>query len=282
MFLFLSFAFAGYGQDCSAPDFVVSYATMNTSTSRSVAAENLTTQKAIEMENFVNEVGFASHTKSRGHDLDGESELMVKNKFEKVMGCADIETCRSPDPVVCDFNPHMWIGSENGFKLPLCKDHDPQHPCPTSQKVVVRDDVKSSFRCIYPTTSQKSWRTASYISGRRIRKKLPSKNCKVAAKYGAERFKRGNVPTPVDFPVNTWSCRLFFETCTISFVGGYKSQFNFNKRNSYKNRRSQMNIPFKKRKLFDGCFSNESGRESSGLYLEIMEYFKFGFLLLLF
>lgn len=56
-----------------------------------------------------------------------------------------------------------------------------------------------------------------------------------------------------------------------------------------------MNIPFKKRKLFDGCFSdcngrrivdrisdsNASPRESSGLYLEIMKYFKYELLLLL-
>lgn len=86
--------------------------------------------------------------------------------------------------------------------------------------------------------------------------------------------------------------------CPISFVGGYSRQFYFNKRKFYKNQRSQMNIPFKKRKLFDGCLSDsdcnhrriverisestEKRRESSGLYLEIMESFEYGFLILLF
>ncbi|KAG6605530.1 Telomere repeat-binding protein 1, partial [Cucurbita argyrosperma subsp. sororia] len=206
----------GHDQDCSLKEYfsshdkypsgffpdVISYATMNTSTSKGVA-ETLTKQKAIEMKNLVNDVDFATHPKSCGHNLDGGNKITVNNKSEKVMSGTDMATCRSSDPVVCDWNPHMWIGSENGFKVPSSKDHGPQHPCPTSQEVG----------------------------------------------YGAERPK----------------------------TGGYKRKFNFNRRNSYKNQRSQMNIPFKKRKLFDGCFrdcngrsivekisdSNEIGRESS-------------------
>ncbi|XP_023007355.1 telomere repeat-binding protein 5-like isoform X1 [Cucurbita maxima] len=252
----------GHDQDCSLKEYffshdkypsgffpdVISYATMNTSTTKGVA-ETLTKQKAIEMKNLVNDVDFATHTKSCGHDLDGGNKIMVNDKSEKVMSGTDMAMCRSSDPVVCDWNPHMWVGSENGFKVPSSKDHGPQHPCPTSQEVGVRNDDNSSFGCIYPTTSRNSFRKAPCIRGHRIRKILASKNWNVAAKYGAERPK----------------------------TGGYKRKFNFNRRNSYKNQRSQMNIPFKKRKLFDGCFrdcngrsmvekisdSNEIGRESS-------------------
>lgn len=214
-----------------APDVVITCAMINTTNSKGVG-EILIKRKTIEMENPANEVGFASHIKSYGRNLDGEYEIMVKDEFEKVMSGIDIATCRSLDPVVCDRSPHLWIGSESGFNVPPCKDHDSQHPCPTSQEVVVRDDDSNSFGCIYPTTSRNSFKTASCTKGHRIRKILASKNWKVAAKYGAKKPK----------------------------TGGYKRKFNFNKRNSYKNQRSQMNIPFKKRKLFDGCFSDCNGR----------------------
>uniref|UniRef100_A0A1S3CKQ7 Uncharacterized protein n=2 Tax=Cucumis melo TaxID=3656 RepID=A0A1S3CKQ7_CUCME len=196
-----------------------------------VIAENLEQQKTFEMEFPVNEVAFASHLKSCIPNLDGGCEIMVKDKPEKVMSGVNIAMCRSSYPLVCDRNPHMWICSENGFEVPPCKDHGPQHPCPTSQEVVVIDD-DNNFGCIYPTTSRNSFRTAPCIKGHRIRKILASKNWKVAAKYGVKKNKSG----------------------------GYKRTFNFNKRNSYKNQRSQMNIPFKKRKLFDGCFSNCNDR----------------------
>lgn len=255
-----------------------------------VIAENLEQQKTFEMEFPVNEVAFASHLKSCIPNLDGGCEIMVKDKPEKVMSGVNIAMCRSSYPLVCDRNPHMWICSENGFEVPPCKDHGPQHPCPTSQEVVVIDD-DNNFGCIYPTTSRNSFRTAPCIKGHRIRKILASKNWKVAAKYGVKKNKSGNVPALLDNSVNTWFCSLVSNSCPlypISFVGGYKRTFNFNKRNSYKNQRSQMNIPFKKRKLFDGCFSNcndrrivdkisdsnANARETSGLYLEIMKYFK--------
>ncbi|XP_038901570.1 telomere repeat-binding protein 5-like isoform X2 [Benincasa hispida] len=185
------------------------------------------------MENPVHEVGFDSHIKSCGRSLDGGYETMVEDKSEKVMSGVDIAASRSLDPVVCGWNPQMWIGSEKGFKVPPCKDHGPQHPCPTSQEVVVRDDDNNSFGCIYPTTSRNSFRTSPCNKGHRIRKILASKNRKVAANYGAKKKPK---------------------------AGGYKRKFNFNKRNPYKNQRSQMNIPFKKRKLFDGCLSDCNGR----------------------
>ncbi|XP_022148445.1 telomere repeat-binding protein 2-like isoform X2 [Momordica charantia] len=233
----------GHDQDCSLkeyfssheeypsafpPDAMISYATMNTSTSQSVDAENLTNQKTIEIGNLVNEVGFAGHTKSCDHNLDGVNKNIVEDKSEKVMSGAEFAMCRSSDPVICDWKPHMWVCSENGFKVSSCKDHGPQHPCPTSQEVVGRDDDNNTFGCIYPTTTRNSFWTAPHIRGRRIRKILASKSWKVAVKYGAER------PN----------------------IGGYARQFYFNKRKFYKNQRSQMNIPFKKRKLFDGCLSD--------------------------
>lgn len=222
--------FAGHDQDCClkdffssqpeypsglAPDVVISCGTTNTSISNSVVAH----QKTIGMGNLVNEVGIAGHTKSCDHNLDGGNMIMVKDESEKVTSGVEFATCCSSDPVVCDWKP--WVGSENGFSGPLGKDHGPQHPCPTSKRVVGRDDDNSSFGCIYPTTSRNSFRTAPRIRGHRIRKILASKNWKIAAKYGAERPNAGYVPAPLRISVNTWLCWLAFDVYLIyptSFV----------------------------------------------------------------
>ncbi|XP_015874015.2 telomere repeat-binding protein 5 isoform X3 [Ziziphus jujuba] len=142
----------------------------------------------------------------------------------------------SEDPVVWDGEPPAIVSSDSSAKVPFCGDHNPQSSCPASRddiKVVSRDDDENSSGCTHPNTSTKYFKRAPRIGDRRIRKILASKHWKVSPRLNDETFSHPD--------------------------GDIKPLYR-SRKDCYKRQRSQMNIPFKKRKLFD----RGSGVKSDG------------------
>ncbi|BFG34108.1 hypothetical protein CerSpe_203830 [Prunus speciosa] len=173
--------------------------------------------------------------------LDGEVKTLVKdetNKSAKVLIGTGPDMCGLEDPVVWEGEPPALVSSDSSTKVPMYVDHIPQRSFPTSRadvKVVSRDDDENSSGCTHPVTSIKYSRPApSRIGDRRIRKILASKYWKVAPKLKDD--------------IHSNSCKWL--PCTKRMYRDQKPNYH-NRKNCYKRQRSQMNIPFKKRKLFD-------------------------------
>ncbi|CAL2263986.1 unnamed protein product [Prunus armeniaca] len=173
--------------------------------------------------------------------LDGEVKTLIKdetNKSAKVLIGTGPDMCGLEDPVVWEGEPPALVSSDSSTKVPMYVDHIPQRSFPTSRddvKVVSRDDDENSSGCTHPVTSIKYSRPApSRIGDRRIRKILASKYWKVAPKLKDD--------------IHSNSCKWL--PCTKRMYRDQKPNYH-NRKNCYKRQRSQMNIPFKKRKLFD-------------------------------
>lgn len=194
-----------------------------------------------EMGSFASKVdlGFSGYRDSGDCKLDCETKMMIKDNLHKT-GKVPIGTgadmCSLEDPVVCDGKPPALVSSDSSVKVPLCGDHIPRSSFSTIRdavKIVSRDDDENSSGCTHPSTIIKSVRSVSRIGDRRIRKILASKYWKVSSKLKDDK---------------------------LSNVGGDLRPSCRNRKGYYKRQRSQMNIPFKKRKFFERSTVSNSDR----------------------
>ncbi|KAM4095670.1 hypothetical protein ACJW30_08G046600 [Castanea mollissima] len=194
-----------------------------------------------EMGSFTSNVdlGFSGYRDSGNCKLDCENKLIIKDdlhKTGKVPIGIGADMCSLEDPVVCDGRPPALVSSDSSVKVPLCGDHIPCSSFPAIRddvKIVSRDDDENSSGCTHPSTIAKSSRPVSRIADRRIRKILASKYWKVSSKLKEE---------------------------TLSNVDGDLKPIFRNRKGYYKRQRSQMNIPFKKRKIFQRSSVSNSDR----------------------
>ncbi|TKY48409.1 Telomere repeat-binding protein 5 [Spatholobus suberectus] len=195
------------------------------------------------MENLASKVELSSSgcPENSGCKLDGDVSKVKDGKFGKVPIDTGTGLCCSEDPL--DEKPPALISSYGNAKLSGHDDSMPQ--CSLSKgcdNVLVdsRDDDENFSGCAHPRTKIKSFRPITCIDDRKIKKRLASKYHKVA-----EESKHN--------------------TLSNSVLDGNLKPVYSSRKNYYKSQRSQMNIPFKKRKLFH-CSSdtNSNGYIRSG------------------
>ncbi|KAG7949756.1 hypothetical protein I3843_13G078900 [Carya illinoinensis] len=182
------------------------------------------------------DLGVSGYRESGVCKLDCETKIMIKDELHnngKVPIVTGTDKCSLEDPEVWDGKPPALVSSDSSVKVPLCGDHIPCSSFPASRddvKIVSRDDDEKSSGCTHPSTITKSIRPVSRIGNRRIRKILASKHWKVSPKLKDDTLLNNDGDLK---PI----CR--------------------NRKGCYKRQRSQMNIPFKKRKIFErGSVSN--------------------------
>ncbi|XP_062084980.1 telomere repeat-binding protein 5-like isoform X3 [Humulus lupulus] len=150
-------------------------------------------------------------------------------------------------PTVFKGKPLVLPSSDCSAKAPLCGDHIPQTSLPSTRddvKVVSRDDDEKSSGCTHPSTTTRYFKRAPRIGDRRIRKILASKYWKVGSKYKDE---------------------------TLSSPDGNIKPSYRSRKDCYKRQRTQMTVPFKKRKLFDhsSVWASDGGTNSGGFFNSI-------------
>ncbi|XP_061359388.1 telomere repeat-binding protein 5-like isoform X2 [Gastrolobium bilobum] len=198
-----------------------------------------------EMENFTSkvELGSSGCPESSGSKLDGDVSKVKDelHKFEKVPIGTGTGMCCFEDPL--DEKRPTLISSGGNAKL---SGYDDSMPCSSLSKgcdnvpIVSRDDDENFSGCAHPSTKIKPFRPMTCIGDQRIRKKVASKYRKVAldSKH---------------------------DTLSNSVLDGNLKPVYSSRKNYYKHQRSQMNIPFKKRKLFHcSSVSNSDGFIRSG------------------
>ncbi|KAK7261488.1 hypothetical protein RIF29_27801 [Crotalaria pallida] len=164
------------------------------------------------------------------------------NKFEKVPCGTRSEKCCLEDPL--DEKPPAPITSSGIAKLSGCDDSMPRSSlskgCDNVPVVSSRDDDENFSGCAHPDAKTKPFRQMIRIGDQRIRKTLASKYCK-----GAQEKKH--------------------DTLSSSVLDGNLKPVYSGMKNCYKLIRSESNIPFKKRKLFNcSSVSNSDGFIRSG------------------
>ncbi|KAL6195551.1 hypothetical protein ACLB2K_031170 [Fragaria x ananassa] len=226
----------GHNQSCSSKESPVhqneSHSVMTTSncSERFVSGMLVGGKCKNKIGSFTSKIqaGFSMYRESGECKLDGEAKVIVKddtNKRGKVLigtGADNVE-----DPMVWEGEPPALVCSDSNTKVPICVDHIPQKPIPASRddiKVVSRDDDENSSGCTHPRTTTRYLRTAPRIGDRRIRKILASRYWKATPKMKDEAHSNS------------------YRDMRPMYHG---------RKNGYKRQRSQMTVPFKKRRLFD-------------------------------
>ncbi|CAN6695985.1 unnamed protein product [Malus baccata var. baccata] len=186
------------------------------------------------------EAGYSGNREPGDCKLDGAVKILVNDETksgEVLTGTGD-GMCSLEDPVVWEGEPPPLASSDSSTKVPMFVDRIPQRSFPASRddvNVVSRDDDENSSGCTHPSTAMKYSRPAPLrIGDRRIRKILASKYWKVAPKMKDETHSN--------------SCK--WPPRTKKIYRDMKPNYH-NRKNCYKRQRSQMNMPFKKRRLFD-------------------------------
>ncbi|XP_062084979.1 telomere repeat-binding protein 5-like isoform X2 [Humulus lupulus] len=198
---------------------------------RLVAINSDTSKIKNEVGSFCSQIeGLSMYRESGGCKLEGETKTLVKdesNNTGKVLIGTAADMCSSEYPTVFKGKPLVLPSSDCSAKAPLCGDHIPQTSLPSTRddvKVVSRDDDEKSSGCTHPSTTTRYFKRAPRIGDRRIRKILASKYWKVGSKYKDE---------------------------TLSSPDGNIKPSYRSRKDCYKRQRTQMTVPFKKRKLFD-------------------------------
>ncbi|KAF4387875.1 hypothetical protein F8388_005492, partial [Cannabis sativa] len=194
--------------------------------------------------------GLSMYRESGDCKLEGETKTLVKdesNNTGKVLIGTAADRRSSEYPTVFKGKPLVLPTSDSSAKAPLCGDHVPQTSLPSTRddvKVVSRDDDEKSSGCTHPSTTTRYLKRVPRIGDRRIRKILASKYWKVGSKFKDETLSSpdGN---------NKPSCR--------------------GRKDCYKRQRTQMTVPFKKRKLFDhsSVWASDGGTNSEGFFNSI-------------
>ncbi|RZB74566.1 Telomere repeat-binding protein 5 isoform C [Glycine soja] len=198
--------------------------------------ENVTSTVNLDSSDYPKHSNFKLH----GDTSKGKDEL---HKFEKVPIGSGIDMCSFEDPL--DDNPPALISLGGNAKL---SGYNDRIPCSLLSKsrdnvpVVSRDDDENSYGCTHPiNTKTKSFRLKTGIGDNRISKRLASNFQKVAEKTKDHTHSNND--------------------------GDWKRTY-CSKRNCNKHQSSQMNIPFKKRKLFNYRSVSNSNEliRSGGIY----------------
>lgn len=207
-----------------------------------------------EVENLASEIhlGSPSSKESDNCELDGNKrKVTVKyelHKTEEVLTGTQNQddSCKREDPVIWDQKAHL-LGNNSDSCGKMTQDkqivQDSSFATQNNVKVVDRDDDENSSGCTHPVSAIKSFRTVPSSRDRRIRKVSASKSWKLVPRYRDESLSKSD--------------------------GSWKSMFRSkSSHDSCRRQKSQMNIPFKKRKFFD-CSSSVSnsdgGINSEGL-----------------
>ncbi|XP_029128740.1 telomere repeat-binding protein 2 isoform X2 [Cajanus cajan] len=178
------------------------------------------------------ELGSSGCPESSGFKLDGDVSK-IKDELHK-LGKVPIDTGTE---LCCfealDEKPPALINSCGNVKLSGYDDSMPQSSLSKGcDNVLVysRDDDENFSGCAHPSTKIKSFRPITFIDDRKINKRLASKYHEVAQESK-------------------------HDTLSNSVLDGNMKPVYSSRKNYYKSQRSQMNIPFKKRKIFN-CSSD--------------------------
>lgn len=228
------------GHSCMA-----SIATSSICSERLVADVLVDRKSHSEMKNITSKVELGSSGSPDCSDCNLDVDVSkVKDelqKSEKVpIGTATGACCVEE---LMDEKPQAPIGLGGNAKLSGYNDSVPSSSLFKGCKnvtVVSRDDDENFSGCAHPSLKTKSFRSKNCIGDQRIRKRLASKYRKVARESKHDTLSNNVVDR--------------------NFNRVYNSQKNYHKRQI-----SQMNIPFKKRKIFDcNSTSNSNGNIRSG------------------
>eukprot|EP00256_Glycine_max_P054683 XP_014621570.1 telomere repeat-binding protein 1 isoform X2 [Glycine max] len=206
----------------------------SSSCSEKIVAETLVDGKGHNgMEKLASkvELGSCGYLESRGCKLDGDVSKVKDDKFGKVPIDTGTGLCCFEDTL--DEKPLALISSCGNAKMSGYDDSMPQSSWSKGcDNVLVdsRDDDENFSGCAHPSTKIKSFRPITCIDDRKTKKRLASKHHKVS-----QESKHDILSNSV-------------------LDGNLKSVYS-SRKNYYKSQRSQMNIPFKKRKLFN-CSSD--------------------------
>ncbi|KAK7335779.1 hypothetical protein VNO80_27817 [Phaseolus coccineus] len=187
------------------------------------------------------ELGSSGSPESIGCKLDGDVSKVKDVKFGKVPMDTGTGLCCSEDPL--DEKPAALISSCGNAKLSGYDDSIPHSSLSKgcdNMLVDSRDDDENFSGCAHPSNKIKSTRPITCIDDRKIKKRLASKYHKAAQESKPDKLSN-------------------------SVLDGNLKPVYSNRKNYYKSQRSQMNIPFKKRKLFKcGSDTNSNGYIRSG------------------
>ncbi|KAK7402194.1 hypothetical protein VNO78_14256 [Psophocarpus tetragonolobus] len=187
------------------------------------------------------ELGSSGCLENSGCNLTGDVSKVNDDKFGKVTIDTRNRLCCFEDPL--DEKSPTMISSCRNSKLYGYDNNMPQNSLSKGCDNVLidnRDDDENFSGCAHPITKIKSFRPITCIDDRKKKKILSSKYHKVVQESKQDTQSNGVVEENL------------------------KSVYN-SRKNYYKSQRSQMNIPFKKRKLFN-CSSdaNSNGYNKSG------------------
>ncbi|KAL2332142.1 hypothetical protein Fmac_019723 [Flemingia macrophylla] len=229
-----------YGHSC-----IASIVTSSSCSERFAAETAVEGKGQNGMENLVRkvELGSSGCPDSSGCKIDGDVSKVKDKllKFGKVPIDTGTELCCFEDPL--DEKPLALISSCGNAKLSGYDDSMPQSSLSKGYDNVLvdsRDNDENFSDCAHPCTKIKSFGPIMFIDDRNIKRKLDSKYHEVA-----QESKRN--------------------TLSNSVLDGNVKPVYSSRKNYDKSQRSQMNIPFKKRKLFN-CSSdtNSNGYSRRG------------------
>ncbi|XP_027342541.1 telomere repeat-binding protein 2-like [Abrus precatorius] len=244
-----------YDQNCSVKELprceidghscIASIVTSSSCSERFVAETLVDGKSQNGMENFAGKVELGSFgcPENSGCKLDSDVSKVKDelHKFEKVPIDNETGMCCFEDPL--NEKPPALISLGGNAKL---SGYDDGIPCSSLSKgcdsvlVVSRDDDENFSGCVHPSTKIKPLRPITCIGDRKIKKRLASKYCKVARESK-------------------------HDTLSNDVLDGNLKPVYSSRKNYYKRQRSQMNIPFKKRKLFNcSSVTNSNGYFRSG------------------
>ncbi|KAK6646069.1 hypothetical protein PHAVU_L006443 [Phaseolus vulgaris] len=243
-----------YNQNCCLKEFPIheieGHSCIASIVTSSSCSEKFVAEKLVDgkgqngTENLASkvELGSSGSPESIGCKLDGDDESKVKDvKFGKVPMDTGTGLCCSEDPL--DEKPPALVSSCGNAKLSGYDDSMPHSSLSKGcDNVLVdsRDDDENFSGCAHPSNKIKSTRPITCIDDRKIKKRLASKYHKAAQESKPDKLSN-------------------------SVLDGNLKPVYSSRKNYYKSQRSQMNIPFKKRKLFK-CDSdtNSNGYIRSG------------------
>ncbi|XP_058762120.1 telomere repeat-binding protein 2-like [Vicia villosa] len=223
---------------------IASILTSSSGSERLVTDTLMDVKSHSEMKNISSKVELGSSEFPDCSDCNLDVDVsIVKDELRKSEMAIGTETGTHcfKDPI--DDKPPTLVVSGGNAKL---SEHDDSIPRSSLLKgcdnvsVVSRDDDENKSGCAHPSSKTKAFRPKTCIGDQRIRKRLASKYRKVARESKHETLSN-NV---LDRNFNT---------------------VHNGRKNSYSHQISQMNIPFKKRKIFDcSSTSNSNGNIRSG------------------
>ncbi|KAI5413448.1 telomere repeat-binding protein 2 isoform X1 [Lathyrus oleraceus] len=223
---------------------IASILTSSSLSERLVTDTLLDVKSHSEMKNITSKVELGSSGFPDCSDCNVDVDVsIVKDELRKSEMPIGTETGTScfKDPI--DDKPPALVVSGGNAKLSGRDDSIPRSSllkgC-DNVTVVSRDDDENKSGCAHPSSKTKAFRPKTCIGDQRIRKRLASKYRRVARESKHD----------------TLSNNVLDRNFNTVYNG---------RKNSYSHQISQMNIPFKKRKIFDcSSTSNSNGNIRSG------------------